>query len=152
MTEFHDQRHDRLWIDHKTPVDDLEPVEDSHEALRDAAIKYTSIMNAYSTAMERAITAPNATVQRIASVHWQISYALGLNSCSGRSMTECARIWNLERATISKGATEFCRANDLEPSYYMKKESTQQSYRACRIAVIAASNGSNGNGANGAEQ
>jgi hypothetical protein len=108
-------------IDRRMPWDDLEPIPDSHDELRDAAIKYISIMNAFADRLERAITDPGATVRGVATMFYGMSLALGLNSVNGRSFTEIARAWNLERATLSKIATSFVAANGLEPSWAMKK-------------------------------
>jgi len=43
-------------IDNRLPIDDLEPLPGEHDELRDAAIKFISIINAFSERLERAIT------------------------------------------------------------------------------------------------
>jgi hypothetical protein len=61
-------------------------------------------------------------------------------------MTERASLIGVSRAAISKVATDFCSANELPPSFYMRSEEAGESYRKARLQVVAASNGSVGNG------
>jgi hypothetical protein len=42
----------------------------------------------------------------------------------------------VSRASISNAATEFCKANNLPPSTYMKSEDAQDSSRLARIQLI----------------
>ena len=46
----------------------------------------------------------------------------------------------LTRAAISKHATAFCRANDLEPSLYMKPDQAADAYADARLESIAEEN------------
>jgi len=128
-------------IDNRLPIDDLEPLPGEHDELRDAAIKFISIINAFSERLERAITEPGATVRGIATAYYSVSLALGLNSVNGRSFTEIAAVWNLERATLSKAAVSFVQANGLEPSWAMKKAETSIAFTHARLRSIAEHNG-----------
>jgi hypothetical protein len=128
-------------IDRRMPWDDLEPIPDEHDELRDAAIKYISIINAFSERIERAITEPGATVRGVATAYYSVALALGLNSIAGRSFTEIARLWNVERATLSKSAVSFIQANGLEPSWAMKKAETSIAFTQARLRSIAEHNG-----------
>lgn len=124
------------WIDRREPVDDLEPIELESTKLRDARLKCVCLINAFASHIEAALLRPGATVQDIAVAFYQPVYALGCNICDGVSMTERSQMWGVERATISKGATAFCSGNGLPPSFYMKKEEAQNSYRGARVESI----------------
>lgn len=63
---------------------------------------------------------------------WQASYALGLPVCEDVSMHERALRLGLKRATISKGAKAFQRANNLPPSHYMKDADSTKAYHKAR--------------------
>jgi hypothetical protein len=124
------------WIDRREPVDDLEPDIARADAIRDARKKGIFFLNAFGAQVEASLLRPGATVTDIAVAFYQVAYALGLNLCEGMSMTERAQAWGVERASISKGATQFCNGNGLPPSFYMKKEPAQESFRSARIRSI----------------
>jgi hypothetical protein len=123
-------------IDRRMPWDDLEPIDDEHDALRDAAIRYVALINAFSTAIERAISAPDASLQSARIAYWGIATALGLNSVAGRSMTDLAQACGCERASLSKKAREFVSANHLQPSFIMKTEISVESFSKARVQSI----------------
>src|SRR6266404_7229155 len=78
------------WVDRKTAIDELEPLEREDDDLRDAAVKYVALINAFSTAIERALSDPRATLQNVRTAYWGIAFGLGLNSTCGRTVTEMA--------------------------------------------------------------
>lgn len=127
----------------RTPIDDLEPLVDTHTELRDFAIRSVEILHAFAVQIEYALAQPDATLTTVAVAFFQAAYALGLPQCE-ESMTVKAAKLGVERATISKGAVAFCAANDLQPSWHMKKECS--SYTEARIAAIEHSGNGNGNG------
>src|SRR6267142_268863 len=104
------------WIDRRHPVDDIEPNIKSHDAIRDAREQAVKLINAGFAHIESAICRRGSTVSDIAVAFYEAAYALGLNICEGMSMTQRSDAWMVERATISKGATEFCRGHRLSPS------------------------------------
>ena len=128
------------WIDRRAPVDDLEPIVLESDKLRESRLKCVCLINAAFSHIEAALLRPGATLTDIAVAFYQPAYALGCNICDGLSMTERADFWGVERASISKGATAFCSGNGLPASFYMKKEASQQSYRAARIKSIKKAN------------
>jgi len=132
------------WIDRRQPVDEIEPELSNHEAYREASRKFKRVLNAsfkhFGLSLYR-IKSSDPAITQIRTAYWQICFALGLQVCEGKSMTEHARDLGVERAAISKGATMFCRVNELPVSFYMKKELSQNSYRTARIQSIRQCNG-----------
>jgi len=63
---------------------------------------------------------------------WQVAFALGSPACMGITMVQKAQELGVGKAAISKGATAFCRAVDIEPSQYMLSRKAQTSYRTLR--------------------
>ena len=63
---------------------------------------------------------------------WQVAFALGSPACMGITMVQKAQELGVGKAAISKGATAFCRAVDIEPSQYMLSKKAQSSYRTFR--------------------
>ena len=133
------------WVTRHEPVDDIEPRILPADELRHARVEAIRLLNALGNAVERSNPQGNVAV-----AFWGAAYGLGLNCCDGMTMTERAQSLGVGRATISKGATSFCGANNLPPSYYMKTDGAGAVYSKVRIEVVIAS--SNGNGSNEAEQ
>jgi hypothetical protein len=71
---------------------------------------------------------------------WQVAFGLGLPCCEGMSMDRVAAELRVERATLSKGAVNFCKAYDLPPSEYMRSEPARQAYRARRESQLVQPN------------
>jgi len=126
-------------IDRKTAVDWLEPNENQFDAIRDARVQAVRVLNGFGARIESALSRPGATLVDVATAYYQCAYALGLNSCD-LSMTERAEMLGIQRATISKGATAFCAAHDLEPSWAMKREGTADAYAEARRESIIRTN------------
>lgn len=124
------------WIDRREPVDDLEPDIKRSEAIHDARVKGIRLLNAMGTHIQDALLRPGSTIVDVAVAFYQTAYAFGLAVCDGKSMTERAEMWGVERASISKGATALCSLTEMPPSFYMKKETAQGSYRDARIKSI----------------
>src|SRR5262249_45354071 len=127
----------RIHVEHRTAVDELEPLETSPADLREVAQKYTAIINAVFRRIESGFIDGN--YRSVATAYWGCAYALGVSVCEGTSMTEKAEQLGVGRATISKAARTFIEANSLPPSWYMKKETDH--YVKSRLAQVAASNG-----------
>jgi hypothetical protein len=70
--------------------------------------------------------------KRPATAAWQVAFGLGLPCCEGMSMDSVAAELRVERATLSKGAVNFCKAYNLPPSEYMRSEPARKAYRARR--------------------
>ena len=67
-----------------------------------------------------------------ATAAWQVAFGLGLPCCEGMSMDRVAAELRVERATLSKGAVNFCKAYNLPPSEYMRSEPALKAYRERR--------------------
>jgi hypothetical protein len=107
------------------PVEDLEP-DESSDAYREASKR---LMTYFTRVMDRF---KSNTV-----LWWANAFAYGLPHCEGRTMTEIAAALGVSRATLSKEATEICRRDGLSPSFYMKSEEAQASYRTTRKEQIS---------------
>lgn len=68
---------------------------------------------------------------------WQVQFAFGTLACEGRTMTSVAAELGVERATISKGATDVCRRCKMQPSWYMKNEDAAESYKESRKKQVS---------------
>ena len=125
------------WIDHRTPVDDIEPELSSHDAYQEASRRFARILNRSFQHIGAAIERSRGPeLRQVQTAYWQVCFALGLSVCDPTNMTERARMLGIRKATISKGATMFCRANFLPPSFHMKKEESYDAYRRARIDAI----------------
>ena len=124
------------WIERKTAIDVLEPEFNPSDLIRQAQRKTIELLNAVGNALERALARPDANVRDIAIAWWGPAYALGLNCCEGMTMTQRSERLGFERATLSKAATAFCLANDLEPSFYMKRADAADMYRDARLRAV----------------
>jgi hypothetical protein len=113
---------EREAIDHKTPVDHLEP-EDALSGFQNQ-IRAIDLLN---RALATIVCSPNPEVAA-----WQVAYAIGSPICMGVTMTEKAQELETGTANISKGATRFCRSNNLPPSRYMLSETSRTSYQKLR--------------------
>lgn len=51
---------------------------------------------------------------------WGVFFAISHPYCIGRSMSDVATELGVSRASISNAAIEFCKANELPPSPYMR--------------------------------
>jgi hypothetical protein len=141
MIEVFENALPETWIERKTAVDAIEPIEDTHDALRDAAVRYISVLNAFSDKIEAVLSNKRATMRDVAIAYYSTALALGLNSVNGRSFTEIADAWGLERATLSKAAVAFVGANGLQPSFAMKRAETASVYAGARLQSIERNNG-----------
>lgn len=124
------------WITPPNQINDIEPEISPADAVRDARVKCVQLLNAFAAHIEAALLRPGAQIKDVAIAFYQPVYALGLNIADGTSMTERSQHWEVERATISKGAIAFCNGNGLPPSFYMKDESAQKSYQNARVKSI----------------
>lgn len=131
---YHEWTHPE-HVDHRTPIDELEPLHDAHSDMRDFALRSVQILHAFANLIECAIAREKATVLDVALAYWQGAYALGLPSCDV-SMTARAVQLGCERASISKGSTAFCAANDLDPSWAMRREAATISYTKARVDSV----------------
>jgi hypothetical protein len=122
------------------PVEDIEPEISQHEAYAEAARRFTKVMLAAFSHVESVLFRPNATMKDVAVAFWQVAYPLGISSCDGLNMTERAEQLDVERATISKFATTFCRGQGLPPSFYMKGPDAPKSYQTARCKSIVTCN------------
>jgi hypothetical protein len=130
-----------LHVEYRTAVDELEPISaSSSEDLREAALKFVSVMNAFARRIESGLADRNLKTVEVN--FWGAAYGLGLTCCEGLSMTERSERIGVQRATISKQARIFIEANDLPPSWYMKQET--DNYVTSRLAQLNKGNGSNG--------
>lgn len=51
---------------------------------------------------------------------WGVFFAVSHPYCIGRTMSDVASSLQVSRASISNAAMEFCKANSLPPSAYMR--------------------------------
>jgi len=129
---MHTSRPPEEWIDRRHPVDDLEPEESPHDVYREAGLKCVRVMNAAFAHIGAALARQHSTRQDILVAFWQPAYAMGLMLCDGKSVTDRAHQLGVKKATLSKGMTQFCRANNLPPSDYMKDALASKSYKNAR--------------------
>jgi hypothetical protein len=130
------------WIDRREPVDTLEPIDRPADLIREARVEAVRLLNAFGSSLESALSAKDATLTSVKLRFWGICFSLGLNICEGRSQTEIAESLGYERATISKIAIEYCNANGLAPSFYMKSATAPAAYQSARLESIERANGS----------
>lgn len=64
---------------------------------------------------------------------WGMIYALDLPSHDGRSMAQTADAIGCTRSAISTQARDFTKTFNLQPSRWLRKESTVEKNRAARI-------------------
>ena len=140
MNYTHDKYVHPDLVEHRTCIDELEPIPDAHSDLRDAALRSVQILTAFANVIERSLARPGVTVQDVAVQFWGAAMALGLPCCDGLSYTDRSALLRCERATLSKCSTAFVTANDLAPSWFMKNASTGATYSKARLDSIAANN------------
>ena len=87
-------------------------------------------------AMLRVLHAAIAATSESQVKAWGVMFAVSHPYCMGKSMSEIAARLKVSRASISNAATEFCKANNLPPSSYMKTEEAQDSSRQARLGLI----------------
>lgn len=127
------------WIDRRDPVAEIIEREEPFyhpDPERAAQTKMIEILNGFAVVVHRALNDPNATLRSVATAFYGPVYSLGLNIADGMSMTERAEQWGMTRAGISKNATLFCRAFQLEPSWYMKTENASITYSEARVESV----------------
>jgi len=106
-------------IDHKTPVDYLEPEENEND-YRECALKFTRLL---SLAISYIVESSDPTV-----AGWGVAYSLGLPICE-KSMREKGRQLNVSSGTISQHAKTFRRMAGLPPSMMQMDLETSDKYR-----------------------
>jgi|SRR5262245_19335971 len=135
-------------IDRRGPWDELEPEDCPANSIRGAQLAAVRLLNAFASSIEIVLSQPNCTLRDVQIRFYALCFGIGLSSvCEGRSMSEIADALGCERATISKTATEWCRANSMDPSFYMKKSA--KDYANARVESIERNNArlkGNGNG------
>jgi hypothetical protein len=129
------------WIDRKEPWESIEPEDKPADLVRAARIEAVHLLNAFGSSLESVLCQPEVTLREVKVRFYGIAFALGLNLCEGLSQTQIAQHLGYERATVSKVAVEFCAANNLSPSFYMKSGGTGASYQSARLAAIERENG-----------
>lgn len=96
----------------------------SAESYREAAQHFYRLMN---RAFCHILYSRNPTVAA-----WQVGFALGVSATEGRSQSEVALSIGVTRAAISKGVTDFQRANNLPALPGQKSEASRNSYSDIR--------------------
>lgn len=131
------------WIDHREPWEYIEDEwrDEPTDLVRNARVQAVRLLNAFGSSLESVLTRPNATLRDVTLRFYGLAFGLGLTLCDGRSMTEIAEGLGFERASVSKIACEFCRANNLVQSFYMKSALAPAAYQSARIASIEKANG-----------
>jgi hypothetical protein len=104
--------------------------------LHDIAEEQPNIYRECAQAMLRVLHAAIAATSESQVKAWGVMFAVSHPYCMGKSMSEIAAKLKVSRASISNAATEFCKANNLPPSSYMKSEDAQDSSRLARIQLI----------------
>jgi hypothetical protein len=122
--------------DNHSPIDDIEPEITREELLRDGSLKLLRAINAAFAHLESVLYTPDTTLNEVRIAFWQVAFPLGMSCCEERTMTQMALFHNRQRATISKFATNFCRAQNIPPSVHMKNEDTANAFTNAREKVI----------------
>jgi len=135
------------WIDRTEPWEFIEFEHKPADLVRDARVECVRLLNAFGSSLEEVLARPNCTLQNVRIRFFGICGALGLNLMDGRSFTDLADAIGVEKASFSKVACEFCRANNLEPSLMMKAASSAAAYQTARLTSIENHSNGNGNGA-----
>jgi hypothetical protein len=104
--------------------------------LHDIEEEQPNIYRECAKAMLRVLHAAIAATSESQVKAWGVMFAVSHPYCMGKSMSEIAAKLKVSRASISNAATEFCKANNLPPSTYMKSEDAQDSSRLARIQLI----------------
>ena len=104
--------------------------------LHDIAEEQPNVYRECAQAMLRVLHAAIAATSESQVKAWGVMFAVSHPYCMGKSMSEIAAKLKVSRASISNAATEFCKANNLPPSSYMKSEDAQDSSRLARIQLI----------------
>ena len=104
-------------------MEDIEP-EVMSDLLRDAQSRFRFILD---RAMAHILDSEDSELAA-----WQVAFALGSPICLGATMTAKGLELGVGKAAVSKGATSFCRAVEIEPSAYMLTKKAQRSYRELR--------------------
>jgi hypothetical protein len=104
--------------------------------LHNIAEEQPNIYRECAQAMLRVLHAAIAATSESQVKAWGVMFAVSHPYCMGKSMSEIAAKLKVSRASISNAATEFCKANNLPPSTYMKSEDAQDSSRQARIQLI----------------
>jgi hypothetical protein len=104
--------------------------------LHDIAEEQPNVYRECAQAMLRVLHAAIAATSESQVKAWGVMFAVSHPYCMGKSMSEIAAKLKVSRASISNAATEFCKANNLPPSTYMKSEDAQESSRQARIQLI----------------
>jgi len=104
--------------------------------LHDIAEEQPNVYRECAQAMLRVLHAAIAATSESQVKAWGVMFAVSHPYCMGKSMSEIAARLKVSRASISNAATEFCKANNLPPSTYMKSEDAQDSSRQARIQLI----------------
>ena len=140
------ERVPETWIVRREPWEFIsgEWEEKPADLVRDARVQAIALLNAFGSNLEAAIARPGCTVREIKIRFFGIAGALGLNLMDGRSFSSLAADIGCEKASLSKIACEFCRANNLEPSLMMKCTESSASFQRARFASIQRVNGKNG--------
>ena len=107
-------------VDHRTPVDDLEPV--CPDAYRLAAVR---LRDHLVVSLQYVATASNP---RLAC--WAALHAYGLPMARETSQTACARSLGVTRQALSKEVTAFCRRVGMTAPLAGKTDQARRSYRA----------------------
>ncbi len=133
--------HPDAFIDENTvsrvhPLDEIEPEISREDILRQGALKLLRAINAGMAHLEDVLHDPNVTLPKVRLAFWQFAFPIGAICCEGQTMTQKSIENGFKRATISKFATNFCRAQDIPPSEYMKAEESQGEYAKARIESI----------------
>ena len=114
------------WVERTEPWEliDGEWEDEPADLVRNARVQAVRLLNAFGSSLESVLSRPDCTVRDVKIRFFGICGALGLNLMDGRSWTELAAELGCERASLSKVATEWCAAHNLEHSFMMKKTET----------------------------
>ena len=132
LTDLANDNGQLVAVDRRTPIDGIEPIEETADMVRDARMQAVRLLNQFASRLETALSHPDATLKGIRTTLWGLCFGLGLNVCSGHSVTAMAGHLGVSKATLSKIATCFTAATGLAPSSYLKTETSRLSYAKAR--------------------
>lgn len=101
-------------------MDEIEPIDPTSNAYREAALHFNLVVLKIDDFIAGCRDARMASVA--------ISFALGLNSTRGRTITSVAAELGVTKQAVSRYVCRFLRLSGLEPAWGLKTTAAKQTY------------------------
>jgi hypothetical protein len=103
------------------PINNLEPLDPESSEYRRASLRFLQLVLQMDDHM---------TGHRDASLSWlSISFALGLTSTRGKTLTQTAVELGISKQALSRYVTSFLRVSGLEPAFGLKSKESRLTYQ-----------------------